>query len=135
MRELRKSVADSVDIASITPELIEFPEEPLFAHGSGCFEHLSYRRRDGSGYRLDHYLAAEVKTRAKRLQAADRAVKELLLHHGNLVSAEENIRLQSQMGWLTIVMLALTVVTTVLTGVTVYQAFTTERSQGVPPQN
>jgi hypothetical protein len=132
LQKLREAVADSLDIAAITPELIEITKgNGLFKHETGHFEHVQHREKDGSSYKLIDHLASNIRRRAERLQAADKSVKELLLQQGNLVSADENIRLQSTMSTMTIVMLILTVVTVVLTCVTVYQAFSSTQKTSI----
>jgi hypothetical protein len=58
-----------------------------------------------------------------RLKTTDQSVKNLLLQQGNMASATENMKLQSKMFWLTVVMTALTIATAVLAGLSAYQQF------------
>jgi hypothetical protein len=51
----------------------------------------------------------------ERLEKSDRAIRDLLVQQGNLISAMEGVRTQRNMSKLTVIMTALTVVILLLT--------------------
>jgi hypothetical protein len=96
--KLQQEMADSIDTATLCPELDSFT-----ATKDGWFDHevasLLLRPLGSVESRtsFSEFLAYETRSRANRLRVTDGAVKEFLAQQSALLSAYENIRLQRRL--------------------------------------
>ena len=119
LEDLGSHVAQSVDISAVSAELQRFAErEELFKHGINVFYRCDpslYRNKETT---LIEEMRKQTAERAEWLRNIDRSVRDVLIQYGTTVGVRENIKLQKHTARLTWVILALTIVIVILTGLT-----------------
>ena len=119
LEDLGSHVAQSVDISAVSAELQRFAEcEELFKHGINVFypcDPSLYRNKETT---LIEEMRKQTAKRAEWLRNIDRYVRDVLIQYGTTVGVRENIKLQKHTARLTWVILALTIVIVILTGLT-----------------
>jgi hypothetical protein len=115
MRRVAQRFAGSVDVSAIATDLQEYCAEPsAFRHE---FPRLAPAEPEwfASGATLATVLQTHLSRRAGRLERAEKSVRDLLIQHGTLLGATENISLQNGIRVLTWIMAVLTLFIAVLT--------------------
>ena len=108
LKTLSHHVSYSVDIAVVTAELIAYAEEPpWFIPELEAFKPCDEQRYE-SGFTLTKSFRSAISERAIRLQKTDQSLRDHLAQYGSLLGAKENIRLQRTLGFLTVVIMFLT---------------------------
>jgi hypothetical protein len=111
LHQLRTFISQSADIRAVASELGEFAQRP----GSFFNEVRSFKPCNIDWYKnaeitLGHVLRERIKSSSAWLERSDRSVRDLLTQYGTILSAQENLRIQRQVGRLTILMTILTVI-------------------------
>jgi hypothetical protein len=109
LKKLGTLVSQSADIAAVVSELKEFARDQVsFLHEVRSFNPCDpkYQNNDVT---LGGVLRKQIATRVEWLEQTDRSVRDLLIQYGNILGAQENIRVQQQIGRLTIFIAILTV--------------------------
>ena len=107
LENLRKMVSNSIDIARISPELLASAQnDPFFMAEMPDFKIFQPYK----GVSLSQEIKNNIAVTADKILTIDKAVSELLIQQGNLLSAYENIKLQRSIKRLTVFILILTVV-------------------------
>ena len=120
---LRQLTTDSVDIASIVPELISTDPDKLWAvRDTWDFKQMDDRLSEDR-WQLLRALDENISRAASSLTATENVVRDLLLQQGNLASAAENLALQRSIRRLTSGMAWLTVAAVALSGLTAFAVF------------
>ena len=123
LKDLGSYVSKSVDISAVSAELQRFAKnEGLFKHDINIFylcDPALYRNEETS---LSEALRQQIAERAEWLRNIDRSVRDILIQYGTTLGVRENIKLQKNMAYLTRVILALTIVIVIFTGVTTFMA-------------
>jgi hypothetical protein len=110
LQTLRTLILQSVDISAVATELKDFARQRgFFAHEVSAFKPCDARYYENKDVTLGEVLRAHIEGRVGWLERADRSVRDLLSQYGNILGAQENIRVQQQIGRLTIFIAVLTV--------------------------
>lgn len=111
IRELRQATAESVDAASVAPELGRFGKTDRL-WGSSWQKFMPVREPfpNEEQWSLQRGILDNLRRRSKALLKADRRIKDLLIQQGSLTSAYENVRLQRWVAVLTVIILVLTAI-------------------------
>jgi len=115
LKKIQDLVSESLDVSSVTQELIEFSKNKLLFHYDRDTFWSSQTYGKNEPISLTEALSDQIESRSKNLLELDHSLKELIIQQGNLLSASENIKLQRWMRWLTVII-------TILTSVMVYDA-------------
>ncbi len=111
LKALGDLVSHSVDISAVSTELAHFTERRgSFLHEVWGFKPSNQRYYKDNDISVGEGIRRSIGERTRRLRNADRSVRDLLMQYGTVLSAKENIRLQTTVKWLTWVILALTAV-------------------------
>lgn len=102
MQDLRTFVGRATEVSFVASELKVLAQSE---HRFGCefdrFEARDTDRKELGLTTLSAALSGAVKWRAKRLEAADRSIREILTQYGTVLTAQENYKLQTHVGRLT----------------------------------
>ena len=109
LKKIQDLVSESLDISTLTQELIRFSKEKLHFRWDGDTFRPSRTYGEKEPISLTEALSSRIESRSNSLLELDRSLKELIIQQGNLLSASENIKLQRWMRWLTSIMTILTI--------------------------
>ncbi len=108
LKTLGQHVSYSVDIAAVTAELISYAQNSSwFNHNLETFKPCDEHHRD-SALTFTNNLCTIIQERAAWLQKTDQSLRNHLAQYGSLLGAKENIKLQRTLGFLTVVIIFLT---------------------------
>ena len=108
LKTLGQHVSYSVDIAVVTAELISFAgEHPWFSSELETFKPCD-EQHYYAGLTLTKSFRSAIGERAIRLQKTDQSLRDHLAQYGFLLGTKENVRLQRILGFLTVVIIFLT---------------------------
>ena len=104
-----------IDIAAVTAELIAYTQNlSWFSLNLGTFKPCNEKSSASDDHTLAKDLCFAIEERAMWLQKTDQSLRDHLTQYGSLLGAEENVRLQRAIRFLTWVILILTLLTVVL---------------------
>jgi hypothetical protein len=116
-------VSHGFDISTLTDELIHYAtHKGAFLYNTEVFNPSHVTPHQDAGATLGDTLRLQVKDRATSLKKSDQSMRDLLTQYASLLSARENVKLQSSVGKLTWVLVGLTIVIAVLTIPMTYSA-------------
>ena len=120
LEDLASHIAKSVDIAAMSVELQNFAAHKgtWFTHDINVFYPCNPALHRNAEIVLIEAIRQQIADRAEWLRNVDPPVRDMLIQYGATLGARENIKLQKRMAYLTWVILALTIVIAILTGVT-----------------
>ena len=120
LENLAHHITQSVDISAVSAELQNFaaPKGRWFTHNVNVFYPCNPDLWRNEEIVLTEVIRQQIAGRAGWLRNVDRSVRDILIQYGTVLGARENIKLQKRMAYLTWVILALTIVIVILTGVT-----------------
>ncbi|MBI3092293.1 MAG: hypothetical protein HYY96_16655 [Candidatus Tectomicrobia bacterium] len=109
LEEIGILVSESANIEIIATELHEYTKrESQFRLEMSTFKPSNKKFYNDPEITLAESLRQEVEKRVKRLQIADRSIRDLLIQQGTGLSAYQNIKLQKKLGCLTWIVVILT---------------------------
>jgi hypothetical protein len=98
------------DVLPVTTELLE-DTEPLPTWARNTTPFVAVNPRFNGKEQLAHAIAARVRRKADRLQRLEKSVQTTIMQTSALLSAYENLRIQANIKWLTIITLILSIAT------------------------
>jgi len=112
LSELEKHVGSGVDIASVTTELIQFSDQRgLFFHEAQNFQPTRQDEHRDPQDSLIERIRLQVHDTASSLNRSEEALRSIVTQFGSLVGTKENLTLQRQIRALTLLIIALTIIT------------------------
>lgn len=121
MSKMGQLISAGIDISTIAADVRRFAAEKAWFEGDLPKFSPSIPKYYAPEATLARSLREWLEMRAAELQDADRSIRDLVMQHGTMLSATESMKLQNQVAFLTWVLVALTVVITVLTAIAVYE--------------
>lgn len=114
MSKLSGLISAGIDIATIAADLRQFAAQKAWFEGDLPKFSPSTPEYYAPETTLARGLREQIEQRAGKLQEADRSIRDLVIQHGTMLSATENMNLQNRVAILTWVI-------TVLTAIAVYE--------------